>query len=132
VLPHTARPSRLIFYFHFTTCIVLSFSLHCSYKPTLSDVCHVMGLHIYLLVAVMMYSVGRLATGWTVGGSNSGGERGSTCHPDRPQKPPSLYFNGYQFFRDGKQAGAWYWKHTFLSWVANEFELYFCPLAVLS
>ena len=36
------------------------------------------------------------------------GEREFTCHPDRPRSPFSLYFNAYQFFRDGKQAGAWY------------------------
>ena len=59
-----------------------------------------------------------------------GGRQDSACHPDRPRSPPSLYFNGYQFFRDGKQAGAWYWKHTFLSWVANGFELYLWSLAV--
>jgi hypothetical protein len=60
------------------------------------------------------------------------GERDFTCHPDRPRIPLSLCFNAYQFFRDGKQAGAWYWKHTFLSWVANEFELYLCLLTVPS
>jgi hypothetical protein len=41
---------------------------------------------------------------WTVGGSNSGGEREATCHPDQLRNPPNFYFNVYLFFREGKQA----------------------------
>jgi len=40
-------------------------------------------------------SVQRLATGWTVRGSNPGwGEISRTC-PDRSWGPPSLLYNGY-------------------------------------
>jgi len=45
----------------------------------------------------------RLATGWTVGGSNpGGGEIFRTC-PDRPWGPPSLLCNGYRVFPKGKE-----------------------------
>jgi hypothetical protein len=60
--------------------------------------------------------------GWTVGGSNSGGERESTCHPDRLRNPPNLCFNVYQFFREGKQADVWYGKLVLgCEWVAAIF-----------
>jgi len=40
----------------------------------------------------------RLATGWTVRGTNlSGGEIFRTC-PDRPRDPPSFLYNGYRVF----------------------------------
>ena len=46
---------------------------------------------------------GRLATGWTVRGSNpSGGELFRTC-PDRPWGPSSLLYNGYRVFPGGKE-----------------------------
>jgi len=47
-------------------------------------------------------SVWRLATGWTVRGSNpGGGEILRTCS-DRPWGPPSLLYNEYQIFPGGK------------------------------
>jgi hypothetical protein len=47
-------------------------------------------------------SVHRLATGWTVRGSNPGrSEIFRTC-PDRPLGPPSLLYNGYRVFPGGK------------------------------
>ena len=47
-------------------------------------------------------SVQRLATGWTVRGSNpGGGEIFRTCS-DRPWGPPSLLYNGYLVFPGGK------------------------------
>jgi hypothetical protein len=43
-------------------------------------------------------SVGIVATGWMVGGSNpGGGEIFRTC-PDRPWGPSSLLYNGYRVF----------------------------------
>jgi len=46
---------------------------------------------------------GRLATSWTVWGSNpSGGEIFRTC-TDRPWGTPSLLYNGYQVFPRGKE-----------------------------
>ena len=48
-------------------------------------------------------SVQRLATGWTVQGSNPGeAEVFRTC-PDRPWGPPSLLYNGYRVFPGGKK-----------------------------
>ena len=48
-------------------------------------------------------SVLLLATGWTVLGSKpGGGEILSTC-PDRPWGPPSLLYNGYRVFPEGKE-----------------------------
>jgi hypothetical protein len=43
-------------------------------------------------------SVWRLATGWTVRGSNPGGGEISRTRPDRPWGPPSLLYNGYWGF----------------------------------
>ena len=51
-------------------------------------------------VAQLVY---RLATGWTVRGSNpGGGEIFRTC-PDRPWGPTSLLYNGYRVFPGGKE-----------------------------
>jgi len=49
-------------------------------------------------------SVCRLATGWTVRGSNpgGGGEIFCTC-PDRPWGPSSLLYKGYRVFPGGKE-----------------------------
>ena len=48
-------------------------------------------------------SIQRLATGWTVRGSNpGGGEIFRTC-PDRPWGPPSLLHNGYRVFPGVKE-----------------------------
>ena len=45
----------------------------------------------------------RLATGWTVRGSNPGwGEIFRTC-PDQPWGPLSLLYNGYRVFPGGKE-----------------------------
>jgi hypothetical protein len=41
--------------------------------------------------------------GWAIGGSNpDGGEIFRTC-PDRPRGPPSLQYNGYWVFPEGKE-----------------------------
>jgi len=48
-------------------------------------------------------SVKRLATGCTVRGSYPGrGKIFRTC-PDRPWGPPSLLYNGYRVFPEGKE-----------------------------
>jgi len=49
----------------------------------------------------------RLATGWTVRGSNPGGGKIFRICPDRPWGPPSLLYDGYRVFPGGKVAGAW-------------------------
>ena len=54
----------------------------------------------------MAQSVQRLATGWTVRGSNPCGREVSHTHPDRPWGPPSLIYNGHRVFPGGKATGA--------------------------
>jgi hypothetical protein len=46
----------------------------------------------------------RLATGWTVRGSNPGGGENFRTRPDRPS---SLLYNRYRVLPGGKAAGAW-------------------------
>jgi len=41
--------------------------------------------------------------GWTVRGSNPGGEEIFRTCPDRPWGPPSLLYNGYRVFPGGKE-----------------------------
>jgi len=54
-------------------------------------------------VSPVAQSVQRLATGWTVRGSNSGErEIFGTC-PDWLWVPPSLLYNGYRVFPRGKE-----------------------------
>jgi hypothetical protein len=57
-------------------------------------------------------AIGRLATGWTIRGSNLGGNEIFRIHPDRHWGPPSLLYKGYRFFPGGKAAGAWRWPPT--------------------
>ena len=58
---------------------------------------------LYTVVSQVVQSVQRLATGWTVLGSNpGGGEIFRTC-PDRPWDPPRLLYNGYRVFLEGKE-----------------------------
>ena len=47
-------------------------------------------------------SVYRLATGWTVRGSNPGGGKTFRTCPDRPWGPTSLLYNWYRVFPGGK------------------------------
>ena len=59
-------------------------------------------LHL-IFVGQVAQSVQRLATVWTVRGSNpGGGEIFRTC-PDRPWGPPSFLYNGYRVFLGGKE-----------------------------
>jgi hypothetical protein len=51
-------------------------------------------------------SVG-IANGWTVRGSNLGVDEIFRTRSDRPWGPPSLLYNGYRVFSEGKAAGAW-------------------------
>jgi hypothetical protein len=58
---------------------------------------------LYIKWAAITQLVLRLATGWTVRGSNpSGGEIFDTC-PDRPWGPPSRLYNGYRVTSGGKE-----------------------------
>jgi len=57
--------------------------------------------------AGLAQSVKRLATGWTIRGSNPGVGEIFLTRPDRPWSPASLPYNGYRVFPGGKAAGAW-------------------------
>jgi hypothetical protein len=60
-------------------------------------------VYFWFVWAGMAQSVKRLATGWTVRGSNpGGGEIFHTC-PDWPFCPPSLLYNGYRVFPGAKE-----------------------------
>jgi hypothetical protein len=63
---------------------------------------------IYSNWAAIAQSVQRLATSWTVRGSNPGGGEIFSTRPDRPWGPPSLLYNGYRVIPGGKAAGAWH------------------------
>ena len=56
-----------------------------------------------LRVGRVAQSVERLATGWTVGGSNPGGGEIFRTFPDRPWSPPSHLYNEYRVFPGGKE-----------------------------
>jgi len=53
--------------------------------------------------ALVAQSVYRLVTGWTVPGSNSGGDEIFRTCPDRPWGPPNLLYNRCRFFPEGKE-----------------------------
>ena len=52
-------------------------------------------------------SVLRLATDWTVRGTNHVGDEIFRTSPDQPWVPPSILHNGYRVFLGGKAAEAW-------------------------
>jgi len=62
-------------------------------------------IYVYILGAGIAQSVQRLATGWTVRGSNPGGDEIFPTRPDRPCGPPGLLYNGYRVFPGGKVVG---------------------------
>ena len=60
-------------------------------------------VYLWRNVVRVVQSVQRLATGWTVRGSNPGGGEFFHSCPDRPWGPPSLLHNRYRVFPGGKQ-----------------------------
>ena len=54
-------------------------------------------------VGPVAQSVQRLATVWTVRGSNAGGDEIFRTSPHQPWGPPSLLYNGYRVFPGGKE-----------------------------
>ena len=77
--------------------------------------------------AAIGQSVQRLATGWTVRRSSSGGGEIFRTRPDRPWGPPSLLYNGYRAFPRGKAAGASCWPPPPSSAeVEGRVQLYIC------
>jgi len=67
--------------------------------PAYEDIVIDVGMYILRLLWTMlcglMQSVQRLATGWTVRGSNPGGREVFRTPPDWPWGPPSPLCNGY-------------------------------------
>ena len=68
---------------------------------------HFTGPYCIVLRAGIAQSVQRIATRWTVRGSNPGGSRIFRTRPDRLWGPPSLLYSRYRVFPGGKAAGAW-------------------------
>jgi hypothetical protein len=54
-------------------------------------------------VGRVVQSVQRLATGWTVRGSNPGGGEIFRTRPDRAWGPPNILCNGYRVFPGGRK-----------------------------
>jgi hypothetical protein len=80
---HLRIKSHSVYIYQLYLCISALYSISCFYCSCVSRVAQ---------------SVQRLATGWTVRGSNpGGGEIFYTC-PDRPWGPPSLLCNWYRVF----------------------------------
>ena len=69
------------------------FTAHCRISPAL----------LLFPVGRIAESVQRLATGWTVRGSNPGESEIFRARPDRPWGPLSLLYNGYRVFSGGKE-----------------------------
>ena len=61
-------------------------------------------LHV-LIWAGIAQSVQRLATSWTVQGTNTGGGEIFSTRPERPWGPPSLLYNGYRVIPGVKRLG---------------------------
>ena len=60
-------------------------------------------------------SVWRIATAWTVRGSNSDGSEIFWTRPDRPCIPPIPLWNGYRVSLLGlKRSGAWGWQSALI------------------
>jgi len=57
--------------------------------------------------AEISQSVQRLATKWTIRGSNPGEAEIFRTLPDRPWVPFSLLYSGYRVFLGDKAGGAW-------------------------
>ena len=55
-----------------------------------------------LKVGQVIQFVQQLATGWTVRGSNPGGDQIFRTCPDRTWRQPILLYNGYRVFPTGK------------------------------
>jgi hypothetical protein len=77
-------------------------------------------------VSRVVQSVQRLATGWTVRGSNPDGGKIFRTFPDWPWGPPSLLYNGYRVFPGVESGrGVTLTPHTHLvSRSKNKVELY--------
>jgi hypothetical protein len=90
----------------------------CYYKP-------LKAWNSYKYISYISFYHVRLATGWTVRGSNPGAGEIFATRPDRPWGPPTLLYNGYRDFPGNKAAEAWRWPPTASSAKVKErVELY--------
>jgi hypothetical protein len=86
---HTISKQKILYIRHFnennnkTTSYTRSYDVHLFTNVS-----------IYIVGAGIAQSVLRLATGWTVRGSNPSGGEIFCTHADRPWGPPSLLYNG--------------------------------------
>ena len=75
----------------------------------------------------VQFTLKRLATGWTVRGSNAGGGDIFRTRPDFPWVPPSLLYNGYRVTPGATAVGEWRWSLTPSRTEFKEgIELYLC------
>jgi hypothetical protein len=79
--------------------------------------------------AAIAQSVQRLATSWTVRGSNPGGGEIFRTRPNRSWGPPSLLYNGYRVSFPGLKRPGHGVKHPipFSAEVKERVTLYFSP-----
>ena len=80
---------------------LLSYGPQCLFLKSVST--HHSILVYFMQVGRVAQLVQRLATGWTVRGSNPGGGEIFHSCPDRPWGLPSLLYNGYRVFSGGKE-----------------------------
>ena len=82
--------------------------LHVEYRLFLSDFSETWSFSTHFRETLkrqagpVAQSVQRLPTGWTVRGSNPGGDEIFRACPDRSWGPSSLLYNGYRVFPGGK------------------------------
>jgi hypothetical protein len=90
-LDNDFQKNRPIIFVHYYFTLLFSMSLVCTSRFLLA-------IHTYL--NTVLYN------------SNPGGGEIFRTRPDRRWGPPSLLYNGYRVFPEGKAAGAWCWPHT--------------------
>jgi hypothetical protein len=83
------------------------------YLVILGIICRPTSLLVTFMTFILFFwagiaqSVQRLATSWTVRGSNPGEGEIFSTRSDRPWDLPSLLHNGYLVIPGGKAAGVW-------------------------
>ena len=98
-----------------------------SYNRVLTNMCRrrcffisqirvIAGLNCWAQTAQSVY---RLATDWTVRGSNAGGSEIFRTRPGRSWGPPSLLYGVCRLFPGGKAAGVWRRSSTTIDRLGN-------------
>jgi hypothetical protein len=105
------------------------FKITTNFKYSDLLLCHsfeefILHFHITILFSILVIaytwagiaqSVYRLATGWTVRGSNPGGGEIFRTRQDRPCDPPSLLYSGYRVFPGVKRPGRGVDTHLYIA-----------------